>query len=265
MAVYMVNFEKYHGITKVGKADDIHKRLFELERHHGKVVNVCYFDCESSRESLMWEDKIHKSFLINEIYDKKDIFLSDYPHKVCKMGESEFFMMDSVLSRLSWVQEMLKPFNHHLKYLKNGAKGHTECSEEDYLLENLLHNARWAFHTFWKGNEEEKGYQEDILLFKRLLSDTGKKEWLVEELVRVKTSQNKFLEDIEMTRRFFPDSKTTGEARSYLSLYKSTESTLQHLKDFSVETYVDIRNNLISADDKKLDVDLLKAFIRRKS
>jgi len=263
MGVYIVNFEKYYGITKVGKADNITNRLKSLEKVHGGVVNVCYFDCESSKESLMWEDKIHESFLLNETYSQTDSFIPYYNHKLDGDGASEFFMQDNVLERLEWIELSIKTFGYTLEYMHRVNNVLVPCSKEDYLLENLAHNGRWAVDTFWKGEEGGTDYLEDLERVQYYSTPKGKECWLKEKLTEIKKLTDAFSKEVDLANKFFPDKKSLGERRSYLSLYRNAELSIKRCKTMVMDEYVDLYNSLTNKNDKLLDKSTLSNFLKQ--
>ncbi|CAL9965175.1 hypothetical protein VPHF99_0099 [Vibrio phage F99] len=253
MAVYIVNFENYFGITKIGKADNIVNRLKELEKYHGEVVNLIVLECESSKESLMWEDKIHTSFLVTETFNPDDQFFGDFPHKVGKEGCSEFFMHDDVLERLTWIEAQSSVFGRGLKYYTGNVGALNEVSFDEYLLSNLFHNKRWAFHTFWKLYEGQGNYDDNVVLFNRVTSETGRKCWLKERKGQVHKMQQVFEKDASQVYKYFPN-EPLGRGRSYLEihttalgtfkLYKEHEDTVEGLLDF-----VEYFNNVVNSTE----------------
>lgn len=113
--VYVLGSKDYKGIVKIGKANCIHSRIFELNKETGNpfLLELLYFKvCANEMDSYTTEKEIHK--LLDEHWFNKEFF--HFNTYVKNFIEKNFYPAD-YLHRISLIKKDRIEFTQNVKQL----------------------------------------------------------------------------------------------------------------------------------------------------
>lgn len=257
MYIYIAKFKNHKDAFKIGKANNIIQRLRKLSKTHGEVVYLRYIECKNEAISLNIEAVIHNTFNKKESLGYK--FENDPydPHVIEGEGSYEFFIADSVIDRLDFIESYIADFGFSMQCAKIENNKLIDITlEELYGLE--LEYYTWYVENIHWGeifSKEHENYKIDKNVSERLKNDPEIRSKCILDYIRIeKEMRDVYSQKIEFADKYMIEKANLFELAKKFQFANNYYNFLS-LKDLAKEDPCQIKKimNLLNVEEKILD------------